>query len=246
MQISDSSIDQARADTLISRADEGRLEELASLYGFGGTRPFSDASLSAFLRVVVYGHKGGRVNFFMALRAFFNHLETPSSGVLTRGPSAVYFTSSEVASAWALHYLDIGGIIYWITRVVGGSAYLTRADSHMITGALEADPIQAEAVNARLIPWTLTERPCEVIVDFDRNLGFPTTYMRELGSARVAPEPFGGHIMDLFGPTPHGDQIDGPYPLYFPSDGSASLTTHFFDKLLPSGVRLTMRERREI
>ena len=249
-----SRIDEARADTLITRAEGAELRELSGLYSL----IWREGDLSAegqqrFLRASAYSARGTLGAFWGSVRAWFYAQETALSAVQVILGAEPYIETASASGTMIgrLVEVTIGGAARWyyITRRDADRLYLSPA-----RGAAYLSPVVAGTGSARIAPWIIEEPnpsssfeqdraisvPATVRLLIDPELaGTPPTYLREDGDPRdtAGGEPFGGHLMDYLGSTPYGSQITGPFPLYFPG-AEGSYLIPIFDRLLAAGIHL--------
>lgn len=251
----------ARQATQIHAAEGADLRTLSNMHGLPWIAQSLDESTQrAFLRATAYSAKGAPAALFRSLRTIFRAYErTLTSATLTPNAQGATISHPELtdedADTW-LEWAPADGSpaqIYHARAAQAGAVLTTPAR----TTWHQKPPLTGSATTGQIIilPFTISEpapadsaeaargvsRPCEVIINTTADtLDTPPTYLRELDTARIPPEPHGGHIMDLFDGNPdtsQGDQTLGPYPLYLPSDGETSLSSTL-EKLLAAGIKL--------
>ena len=251
----------ARQATQIHAAEGADLQALSNMFGLPWIAQSIDENTQrAFLTATTYSAKGSPAALFRTLRAIFQrHERTLTSATLTPNPQGATISHPELtdedAGAWVEWTPNDGtpAQIYHARAAQTGAVLTTPArttwhqqpplSGAQTTGVLKvlaftiSEPAPANSAEAA----RRVSRPCEVIINTTADtLDTPPTYLRELDTPRIPPEPDGGHIMDLFDGNPdtsRGDQTLGPYPLYFPSDGQTSLSSTL-EGLLAAGVRL--------
>lgn len=254
----------ARSSTLLHEATGEDLRQLSNLYRLPWIAQSTDEDTQrAFLQATHYSAKGSPAALFRSLRAIFRGYERElTSATLTPHPQGPTISHPELTDedegAWLVWTPDSGAApqIYHARAAQAGAVLLSPARSSYHQRPPTAGAQQSGALT--LLAFTIREphpatpseatrqaaRPCTVIIHTSADaLAVPPTYHREGDTARQPPEPDGGHIMDLFDGDPstsRGDQALGPYPLYFPSDGTSPLNP-LLKELLVAGVRLEIR-----
>ena len=250
-----SRIDEARSEILITRAEGEALRELSGLYSM----IWREGDLSArgqqrFLRASVFSARGTLGAFWGSVRAWFYDQETPLSSVQMVTGAEPYIETPEASGLYISRMVEviISGFqsLHYITHRDGDRLYLSPARGvPYFSGSLRSG-----VGYARVLPWLIEEPqpsskaeeargisdPATVRLLFSSTIaGVPPTYLREDGDPRDTTngEPFGGHLMDYLGATPYGNQITGPFPLYF-SGADGRYLVAILDPLLASGVHL--------
>lgn len=245
MNIEPDRLDLARRSTLISYAEGAPLSALCALYGLPFTARTNDsATQRAALRATLYSARGAPAALFSTLRAIMGPFERElTSATLTPAAQGAALTSPELRAGDQGAWLEVDGLIYHAHEASDGAATLTPAASAYHRAAPTTGP--AREVSARVLPFRLIERDCEVIISLsEATAPTPPTYMRHAPDPREITEPNGGHILTLTDSDPatsRGSTLTGPHPLYFAGRGISPTLESYLKRLLAAGVRLTMR-----
>lgn len=266
MTFNENRIKEARADTLINQAPEAG--QLALLYSIPIDQTTLDnATKQDFLKTVLYSARGTYTMLLSALRAFYKSSELSlENGSIIVSNDQVYFSHSQLTSAWGqdrlieLSYNNESFICHALREDVANNRIeLNTAQSTLFKAA----PFESiNHVNVKLLPFRIQERQpssfnetgpselCTILVDLiqPQVVEVPPTYFREADNARTS-DPFGGHVLDLFDSqnvNRLGNQVTGPYPLYYDGDSVSSNVLKLFKLFLAAGVHIMIRRRRTV
>lgn len=250
--------EQALRDTLITRAQDGALDDLSRLFGIPRVRIVEPDFWRRALRAGVYGPRGVLHTTHNVLEAMFDQWAErcysyqveidPGSNLLTRveGPPGFYpiHVNRLVRVSTAA-----GTGIYWSLGVVGDKLMLSRNPGPYWSGfdSTSVDPFDGIV---KVLPFLYAEpeivAPCTVLVYLDGDIWYtPPSYMQPDGDDRPVGEPFGCILIDPADGDPatpsRGDQINGPFPLYLPGDEVGGALRVTMDALLAAGIQITFK-----
>lgn len=236
-----SQTERARRDTLIKRCDDDRIDRLSRYYGL--TRPASypvDAWRDLLINVV-YQPRGTLRCLFSCLDSLFAPWrDSVSLNVSINADGS--FTHVDLTESHAHRWvrIDDGVNVYY--------SWLETVDENTNTGQLNIYETcywdawnQSVSGTISFLPFIVveTDAQIEILVDLVL-LETPPSYLQNAGATRPTGQPMGGHLLNLLDLDP--ETIDfGAFPLYLTGDDAQGILGDLLRRLIPAGVRVTIR-----
>lgn len=244
-----SQTEEARRDTVFTRADGVALDRLSSrLLGISRPHTYPIEAWANVLQAFVYQPRGTFRCLFEVLDALFRPwtdlTEVEGVSIALDGT----FSSANVGErhcgrwAWFVSDTDSSRTLVYLESAIGGSARISTVKSGYWNEWAKAD-----TGALTFLPFVLTERDCLITLWLDAELaGAPPSYLQTPdGSQRPASQPFGGHLLNLFDldadTLDYGDQVNGPFPLYLTGESTAGLIGHLMRRILVAGVHMVVQ-----
>tara|TARA_Y100000592_G_scaffold38382_1_gene60728 strand:- start:6830 stop:7672 length:843 start_codon:yes stop_codon:yes gene_type:complete len=236
-----SKLDEARNDTLITKAKGQALDRLSSFYGFDRPLYIKEENWRLALEAVVFGARGTLGILF----DFVNKVFKEFSDFTTYEMSSIAVNTIRYSGDADVRNLEgrlcrINGKTHYIASIVNtlGSVTTFRV-ANVDTSYFKAMPdLTNQTFNVSILPYVIEEYGGEVRLIVDAGLfNIPSHFLKNHNDTI----PAGGYILDFFSSNTKerfGDQVAGKYPVYLLDE---QFNVRFFDvilNILASGIQL--------
>ena len=236
-----SKLDEARNDTLITKAKGEALTRLSSFYGFDRPQYIKEENWRLALEAVVFGARGTLGILF----DFVNKVFKEFSDFTTYQMSSLAVNTMRYTGTVDVRNLEgrlcrINGKTHYIASImdtVGDTT--TFRIANVDTSYFKAMPdLTNQTFNVSILPYVIEEYGGEVRLIVDAGLfDIPSHFLKNHSDT----VPAGGYILDFFSSDTKerfGDQVAGKYPVYLLDE---QFNVRFFDvilNILASGIQL--------
>ena len=206
-----SKLDEARNDTLISKAEGEALNRISRFYGFDRPRYIKDENWRSALNTVVYGSRGTLgilVDFCFKVFKEFSDFATYEMTSVSAG--TVRYTGTVHPSNLEGRLVKINGNTHYVTNLVSSSGQThTFNVATMDTTYFKRLPyLVGQTFNVEVLPYVIEEYGGEVRLIADAGLfRIPSHFLQELPTDDYG---LGGYILDYFSST--SDERFGDIP----------------------------------
>jgi len=236
-----SKLDDARNDTLITKAEGEALNRLSMFYGFERPQYIKDENWRSALKASIFGARGTLgILFDFVNKVFkeFSDFTTYEMSSLVENTMTYTGTVNPVNLEGRL--CKINGKTHYIASIVNtaGSTTTFRV-ANFDTSYFKAMPnLTGQTFNVSILPYIIEEYGGEVKLIVDAGLfSIPSHFLKN----HAQTIPAGGYILDYFSSIQgnrFGDQLAGKYPVYLLDE---QFNVRFFDvilNILASGIQL--------
>lgn len=236
-----SKLDEARNDTLITKAEGQALNRLSLFYGFERPTFIKDEQWRSALSAVVFGARGTLgilLDFLFKVFKEFSDFATYEMSCVLAG--TLTYTGDVEPKNLEGRLVRIAGNTYYITNLINTVGQTTSFNVATVeTTYFKAFPnsFVGETLDVAVLPYVVEEYGGEVKLLVDAGLfDIPSHFLQD-----ATEDDLGGYILDYFSSTTEnrfGDQDLGKKPIYLLDE---EFSTRFFDvalNILASGIQL--------
>ncbi len=237
-----SKLDEARNDTLITKAKGEALTRLSSFYGFDRPQYIKEENWRLALEAVVFGARGTLgILFDFVNKVFKEFSDFTTYEMSSNAPNRLVYSGNADVRNLEGRLCKINGKTHYIASIVGtvgGTTFFRVAD--VDTSYFKAMPnLVGQLFNVSILPYVIEEYGGEVRLIVDAGLfNIPSHFLKPNTASTIPP---GGYILDFFSSETaerFGDQVVGKYPVYLLDE---QFNVRFFDvilNILASGIQL--------
>lgn len=239
-----SKLDEARNDTLITKAGGNSLTRLSRVYGFDRPLFVSEETWRSALKRAVYGSRGTLGILFDFTYYLFKEFSTVSTYSFTcNDADQLTYVGTQNPCQFISRLIKINGSTYFLQEILSESENNGEYTATFILPTFETtyfkklgDSILGQTVQGEILPFIFEEYGGVVRLLVDSSLvNIPSTYLKvDANDTSV----LGGYLLDYFSLLPENRLGEGKYPIYLLTE---EFGTRFFDmikQLLASGIQL--------
>lgn len=236
-----SKLDEARNDTLITKAKGQALTRLSSFYGFDRPQYIKEENWRLALEAVVFGARGTLgILFDFVNKVFKEFSDFTTYEMSSLAVNTITYTGDVDERNLEGRLCRINGKTHYIASIVNTAGDTTTFRvANVDTSYFKAMPnLVGETFNVSILPYVIEEYGGEVRLIVDAGLfDIPSHFLKNYADT----VPAGGYILDYFSSETEnrfGDQVAGKYPVYLLDE---QFNVRFFDvilNILASGIQL--------
>lgn len=236
-----SKLDDARNDTLITKATGDALNRLSSFYGFERPEYIKDENWQSALKTSVFGARGTLgILFDFLFRVFKEFSDFTTYEMFCAATDLITYTGDVNPANLEGRFVKINGKTHYLASIVNTAGNTTTFRvANYDTSYFKALPdLVGQTFNVSILPYVVEEYGGEVRLIVDAGLfSIPSHFLKATESDNV---PAGGYILDFFSgisDVRFGDQA-GRKPIYLLDE---QFNVEFFDvilNILASGIQL--------